>query len=119
MLSKGLAYERVAQKYLQNQGLTSITNNYRTKFGEIDLVMRDQGTLVFVEVKYRATRAYGNAIETVTWSKQNKLIKTANFYLAQKKLWNTPCRFDVVSISKDARDLQDEIHWVKAAFDAS
>ncbi|KZY95767.1 hypothetical protein A3743_23200 [Oleiphilus sp. HI0072] len=119
MLSKGLAYEQIAEKYLRNLGLKSITNNCRSKVSEIDLIMGEKNNLVFIEVRYRARNNYGIAAETVTPHKQKKIIKTASIFLSHKKLWNMPCRFDVISISQKENSLSEQIHWHKAAFDAS
>ncbi len=119
MLSKGHAYERIAQEYLHKQGLQSLACNYRSKFGEIDLVMRDNNTLVFIEVRFRSLSSYGQAAETVTRKKQKKIVKTASLFLSQRKLWDKPCRFDVVSIDKLSAEAGNQIHWYKAAFDAA
>lgn len=119
MLSKGYAYERLAMDYLKSKGLVSITNNFRCRFGEIDLIMKDKNTLVFVEVKFRTQTNFGDASETITTTKQSKLIKTANLYLSQKKLWNQPCRFDVVSVTKKPFNEKEEINWIQAAFYAA
>lgn len=119
MLSKGYAYEKIAQQYLLKQGLQSLACNYRTKLGEIDLIMRDNNTLVFIEVRFRSNSTYGGAAETVTRSKQQKIVKTASIFLSQKKLWNKPCRFDVISIDKSSNKAGKQIYWHKAAFDAS
>jgi putative endonuclease len=119
MLSKGLAYEKIALNYLSDQGLVHVDSNYRSKFGEIDLIMRDRDTLVFVEVRFRSASQYGNAASTITTSKQKKISKTANLFLTQRKLWNHPCRFDVISIDRSAPNRQESINWIPAAFDAS
>jgi putative endonuclease len=117
MLSKGLAYEKLALQYLKRAGLKPIDINYRSRYGEIDLIMQDHEALVFVEVKFRKTESHGAASETITKSKQNKIIKTAALYLSQKNLWHLNSRFDVVAISP-ALTLFDNhrIQWYKAAF---
>ena len=116
MLSKGLAYEDLAHTYLLNQGLKPITQNFHSKYGEIDLVMRDKNTLVFIEVRFRKHSRFGSPAETITRNKQKKIIKTARHFLNQRKLWNCSCRFDVVSISLTANNKQPELDWLRAAF---
>ncbi|TPW16174.1 MAG: hypothetical protein FD130_1070 [Halothiobacillaceae bacterium] len=88
--------ESVARYFLEQQGLTLVSANYRTKVGEIDLIMREGAHLVFVEVRYRRSSAYGGAIATITASKQRKLTATAQYYL-QTHYQNRPppCRFDI------------------------
>ena len=63
--SKGLQYEELARDYLLNQGLTLHLQNYHCRFGEIDLIMLDKETLVFIEVRFRQNEDYGSSIETV------------------------------------------------------
>lgn len=116
MRDKGLYFEQLAKHYLQQQQLTCIAQNVHSKFGEIDLIMLEQTTYVFVEVKYRKQTHFGHAAEMVSYQKQQKIRKTAAFYLQQQALnaYNTPCRFDIVSIEGDANN--PEIHWLKNAF---
>jgi len=117
MLSKGLAYEKIARKYLEQAGLTPIEDNFRSRFGEIDLIMFDRNTLVFVEVKYRKCASHGSASESVTRSKQKKIIKCAEIYLGRKNLWHLDSRFDVVAITSPSGFLsKHQIQWHKAAF---
>ena len=108
----GSEAENLAEHYLQKQHLVLVERNYRCRYGEIDLIMRDQTMLVFIEVKMRTRSSFGGAIHSITQSKQHKLILTANHYLAGlKKI--PPCRFDVVLITGQ---LQYEISWIKNAF---
>jgi putative endonuclease len=106
----GSAAENQACAYLKQQGLDLITRNFRCKVGEIDLIMQDKNELVFIEVRCRNNSFFGNGFDSITDAKQNKLIKTANFYLQQKKLTETACRFDAVAISAN------NIEWIKNAF---
>lgn len=110
----GQAAEQQAANYLSRHGLQLIQRNYQCRMGEIDLIMRDKNCLVFVEVRYRHQDSHGHGVETVTFMKQKKLIRTASFYLQQKNLWEkVPCRFDVVAIANaENRD----ILWIKDAF---
>ena len=113
-LSQGQAAEEKALDYLQRKGLHLLNRNYRCKNGEIDLIMQQNDTLVFVEVRYRQSSLFGSAAESVTSSKQRKLLLTANHYL-QKNRMDSPCRFDVVGIG--GKKLT-EIEWIQNAFQA-
>ncbi len=109
----GFAAEDNARNYLGAHGLTWVESNYRCRLGEIDLIMRDKGYLVFIEVRSRASSAYGGAVQSITHSKRQKLLKTATFYLQTKKLYDKqPSRFDVVSLD----GVPPQITWIKNAF---
>lgn len=113
MNNQGQAAEDFAAEYLKAKGLKLIANNYRSRFGEIDLIMRDGESLVFIEVRFRKNKAFGGAEESITASKQHKIIMTAAYFLQQQG--NQACRFDVVLMDKlDAQ----HIHWIKNAFEA-
>ena len=111
--SKGVVAEKKALAYLQNQGLILLHQNYYCRFGEIDLIMSDQDTLIFIEVRYRKNGDYGGALASINRTKQRKIIKTASHYLAQ--LTSEPyCRFDAIALDEsDAAPL-----WVQDAFQA-
>lgn len=100
---------------LRQQGLTLVTQNHYVKGGELDLVMRDGDILVFIEVKHRTTTRYGHPLETVTYQKQQRLVRAARLYIARGGL-SSPCRFDILAITGKPPNL--EFDWVKAAFDA-
>lgn len=109
---KGQQAEVAACAYLQQQGLKLVAKNYRSKAGEIDLIMRDERYLIFVEVRYREQHHYGSGVESITADKCKKLLKTAEYYLLQHRLVDkVPCRFDVIAISRQA-----QITWIKDAF---
>jgi putative endonuclease len=112
----GDAAEDRALAHLAAAGLKLVARNYRTPGrggGEIDLVMRDgTGTLVFVEVRKRASRAFGGAAASVSRLKQRRIIFAARHYLMRLRE-QPPCRFDVVSVEAGA------IEWLRGAFDAS
>lgn len=114
----GDAAEARALDHLQAQGLKLVQRNYRVAGGphargaEVDLILRDRdGTLVFVEVRARASAGHGGALASVGALKQQRIVRAARHYLLR---WPVlpPCRFDVVAIEGE------HIHWVKAAFDA-
>jgi putative endonuclease len=96
--AQGREAEDWALDYLQKQGLSLLTRNYRCRYGEIDLVMRHGQTLAFVEVKYRGNDDFGGAAGAVTRGKQAKLLKTALTYLQQEKPLLQNMRFDVVAM---------------------
>lgn len=105
-------YEERACEYLKEKGLEILERNFRIRQGEIDIVARDKGTLVFVEVKYRKSSLAGLPEEAVTYKKQRQISRVTLFYLSFHKLpLSTPCRFDVVAFHKD------EISWIPNAFD--
>lgn len=90
--------ENIAVGELERRGYEILARRYRTRHGEIDIVAADGGTIVFVEVKARATDEFGTAAEAVTASKQRRLASMATDYLARNRLFDRPCRFDVVAI---------------------
>lgn len=108
--------ELFAQSYLEGKGLTHIASNFHSKSGEIDLIFKEQNTLVFVEVKYRKSPAYGGPLSAVSQSKQQKLRSTAAFYMQQCGINenNTACRFDVIGLIGSMK--QPEVTWLKNAF---
>ena len=103
--------EQRAQEYLTEQGLTLVARNFRCRQGEVDLIMQDSDTLVFVEVRFRKSHHYGTALDTVTQAKQLKVRKAAQMFLHQQKIGEAlPMRFDVIGMT------EDDIQWVKGAF---
>ena len=106
--ARGAAIEQMAAQWLGQQGLTLVTQNHYVKGGELDLVMRDGAILVFVEVKHRTTTRHGHPLETVTYQKQQRLIRAARLYLARGGL-SSPCRFDILAIIGKPPNL--EFHW--------
>ncbi len=114
--SSGNIWEQFAERHLSEQGLKPFTQNFHSRHGEIDLIMKDNDMIVFIEVKYRKNNLFGGAIAAVTAEKQQKLAKTAKFFLHQQGLneYNTTCRFDVIAIEGDAN--HPDISWLKNAF---
>jgi len=108
--------EQLALQYLGRQGLTLVSQNFRTRLGEIDLIMQNGNCLVFVEVRYRASNRFSRASLTVDIHKQRKLIRTAAVFLAKRERFaNSVCRFDVVAIDADEQG-EKTIEWIKDAF---
>ena len=112
---RGAAAEDRALAHLQAAGLRLLERNYRTPGrggGEIDLIVRDRdGTLVFVEVRSRASRAFGGAGASITSAKRRRIIFAARYYLMRLGT-PPPCRFDAVLVEGD------NVQWLRAAFDA-
>ncbi len=104
----GAAGEARALVHLQRHGLVLVEQNFSCKVGEIDLIMRERQTIVFVEVRTRADARHGNAADSVTPAKQRRLLLTAQRYLQRYRL-PPACRFDVVAIDGDA------LTWLKDA----
>ncbi|MFV0449418.1 MAG: YraN family protein [Vibrio sp.] len=116
--SKGQHFEQMAADYLCRHGLIVIEKNFLARGGELDLIMKQRDTLVFVEVKYRNSQAYGHAAECVTRQKQQRLIKTANWWMLKRGLNadTTDFRFDVIAIHGDTVHSDSKhIEWIKNA----
>lgn len=112
---RGAAMEAEAERWLNTHGLHSVAKNFSCKAGEIDLIMRDGGQLVFVEVRFRHSDRYGTAAESVTRAKQQKLIRAAQLFIQTHSQWrNSACRFDVLAGSTVAEKL--EWQWLRDAF---
>ena len=113
-MSIGVKAEQWAVRYLQQQGLKLIAQNYRSRFGEIDLIMQDGTSLVFIEVRLRRNADFGGAAASIDTHKQQRLIRTAHQYLAGLAR-TPPCRFDALLLD----DMKGEnVQWLKNAFDA-
>ena len=116
-LDAGIAAEAAAERLLRRHGLTVVARNVRYRDGELDLVMRDGDTLVFVEVRYRADDGYGGAAASITHAKRRRLVRAASRLLAaQPLLAALPARFDVVAASGDIG--QPQLDWLRDAFRA-
>ncbi|AWF31447.1 YraN family protein [Enterobacter hormaechei] len=108
----GDAWELKARRWLEGKGLRFVAANVRGRGGEIDLIMKDGQTIVFVEVRYRQSSRFGGAAASVTLAKQQKLLQTAHLWLARHNgsFDTVDCRFDVVAFTGNATD------WLKNAF---
>ncbi|MFI8717212.1 YraN family protein [Stenotrophomonas sp. NPDC077464] len=110
---RGAAVETAALQHLRNAGLRPIARNVRYRGGELDLVMRDGGTTVFVEVRYRADARYGGGAASVDLRKRRKLVLAARlFLLSHPDLAQGACRFDVVEASGEP----PRLNWLRDAF---
>lgn len=110
----GANYETLARRYLERAGLVFIAANATCRGGELDIVMRDKQTWVFVEVRYRRNASFGGAAASVTYPKQQRLLRAAAFWLAQHNASfdTSSCRFDVLAITGN------QIEWLPDAFNA-
>lgn len=94
----GQAAEQQALNFLKAQGCQLLERNWHCPFGEIDLIMRQNKTLLFIEVKYRKNQHYGGAIYSISPTKLNKLQKSIEYYLQQNHYQHLPCRLDAILI---------------------
>lgn len=108
----GAQAEQLAAQFLQRQGLKLVQQNYRCRYGEIDLILQEAKTLVFVEVRLRKRSDFGGAAASIDAAKQGRLIRTAQHYLTTLP-HTPPCRFDALLLrTADGSDIE----WIKDAF---
>ena len=113
-MSPGSRAEQWSEQYLQRQGLELVARNFRSRFGEIDLIMLDKTSLVFVEVRLRSSADFGGAAASIDARKQQRIIRTAQQYLGGLT-HPPPCRFDAI-LMDDAQG--KNLQWLKNAFEA-
>jgi putative endonuclease len=114
--ASGADFEERALGHLHREGLRLLARNFNTRFGELDLIMRDRDTLVFVEVRYRRHGAFGGSAASVGTAKRERLMKAAQLFLqAHPELAALPCRFDVLAFDGE-RDAP-QCDWQRGAFD--
>ncbi|MDF2488122.1 MAG: hypothetical protein K0S77_744 [Pseudomonas sp.] len=115
--SAGKAAEHQALDYLRGQGLQLLAQNWRCKGGELDLVMLDSDTVVFVEVRYRLHADFGGALGSIDGRKQKRLVLAATLFLQKEPRWaGYPCRFDVVAL-QGSHHAGQPLQWLKNAFE--
>ncbi len=112
-LAFGVEGEEAAAAYLESQGLKVEDRHYHTRWGEIDLICRDNDTWVFVEVKARARASQPSAAEAITREKQKKIVGAALSYMKKRRLKNQNMRFDVVLLEGNG------VEWLRSAFEPS
>lgn len=111
--SVGARFEKLADKYLTEQGYVILDHNFQCRTGEIDIIAKESGYLVFIEVKFRSSTVKGLPQEAIDMRKIIKISRTALYYMLKKHISDdTPCRFDVVHI------LDKDISIIKNAFEA-
>jgi putative endonuclease len=109
--NNGALAEQLAADFLSAQGLEIVDRNYRCRMGEVDLILRDRGVLVFAEVRLRRRADFGGAAGSITAAKQSRIVAAARHYLAGKP--ERACRFDAVLLDRLA---PDAIEWIQDAF---
>ncbi|UTW06798.1 YraN family protein [Pseudomonas benzenivorans] len=115
--NSGQAAEALARQHLERQGLRLLAQNWRCRRGELDLVMLDADTVVFVEVRYRRHAAWGGAVASVDARKRDRLTTAAMLFLQQESHWaKHPCRFDVIAINAQG-SAAPRLDWIQNAFD--
>lgn len=112
--ARGVEAESQAAHFLEAQGLAIVARNYRTRFGEIDLIARDGATLVFVEVRARRSAAYGGAMASIDVAKQRRIVSAARHYLGRTGA-EPACRFDVLAWEGGSANPA----WIRGAFEAT
>ncbi len=113
--AKGGYFEKLACRYLTDNGCTILCVNYKVRCGEIDVIARDGKYTCFIEVKYRKDSLYGGPEAAVNISKQRQICKVSKFFLYSRKIpFDTPIRYDVLAIS--GQDMEYRFHWIKNAF---
>jgi len=117
-LAPGAVAEQVARDFLSARGLTIVASNFRCKRGEIDIIANHAGTLVFAEVRLRSHRQFGDGADSIDSRKQQRLVRAAEYYLAEK--WRgepPPCRFDALSLSPAPDKIPPyHVEWIQDAF---
>jgi putative endonuclease len=113
-VKRGIEGEAMAAAFLERKGLQILARNYRCRLGEIDLVAREGGTTVFVEVRRRGSSAFGGAAASITAAKRQRLIKAARHYISRQRAL-PQCRFDALLIEGEP----PRIEWLRDAFGES
>ena len=117
-LKIGAAVEQYAKDYLTAAGLSFIASNWSCRFGEIDLIMLEHDTLVFIEVRYRKSNSFGGALDSIDQHKRDKLLTTAEYFLNENPHWlEHSCRFDVITAQK-AGAQKITLDWIQDAFES-
>lgn len=111
---RGEEAEELAARFLERHGLAIVHRNYRTRFGEVDLVAREGPVLVFVEVRARTWSAFGGAAGSVDARKQRRIVAAARHYLGRLRA-EPPCRFDVLTL----QGARGEPAWIRGAFEVA
>ena len=108
--------ERLAEAFLKRQRLKTVARHFGTPVGELDLVMRDGETVVFVEVKTRRDRKYADPQDAVGRAKQRRMTRAALWFIDQKRWQDRPCRFDIVAVTLSTTGAPEIEHFPEAFF---
>jgi len=114
---KGSFGESIAVKYLKSKNYTILNTNFYTPYGEIDIVAKDCDFIVFIEVKLRRTKSYGDVLDQITFQKKERIIKSAHYFLAQENQSIVDCRFDFIAIFQESDTYK--ITHIENAFEIS
>jgi len=106
--------EALAKKHLKKKGYKHLKSNYTATVGEIDLIMQDNETVVFIEVKTRRSETFASAISAINYGKQKRISKTAKLFIQKNALENRPCRFDAVIVLIPENDKVEITHYTNA-----
>jgi len=118
-MSIGDEFETTAATMVCQQGLHILTRNFSAKTGEIDIIARDGGYLVFLEVRARSNPHFLSAAASVDRRKQLRIVRTAQVFLQRNKQWaHLPCRFDVIAFEPRQSNLKVPVQWIRSAFTA-
>ena len=119
MLAEGFGFEERAAQWVEAQGWQILQRNYRCKLGEIDIIAKDKGQLVFIEVRARSNSRFASAAASVDYRKQQRLLRTAALYLRTAgRRQNLSCRFDVIAFEPRQSGQDAEPRWIRSAFTA-
>ena len=111
---RGMLAEEQALQYLLQRGLVMVERNFRCRYGEIDLIMRDNNTIIFVEVRSRKSDAFLDPMESIDYAKRNKLIRASELFMQKLTMANEyDWRFDVITLNGAPPDVR--VNWLKAA----
>jgi len=114
-ISLGKKGENIAEAFLIKNRYKILERNLRTPFGEIDIIALDKDTLVFVEVKTRTSESFGPPHQSITYFKQQSIIRNAHYYLKRKKLYDMNIRLDIISINLNDKDRVTKLNHIKSA----
>lgn len=114
-LQQGQRGENIAADFLERRGFTIVARNFRCRSGELDLVARQNDLLLVIEVKARNGRSHGRGAESVTWQKQQKIVRATQYYLATRGNGREHVRFDVLEVDLAAPE-RDPL-WYQSAFE--
>jgi putative endonuclease len=113
-VQQGTTAETIVLEFLKKQGLSELTRNFRTRAGEIDLIMLDKSIIVFVEVRSRKSNRFMDAVETIDNRKVQKILRTSRLYLQRHPDSFDSCRFDIVTLTGNISS--PRLDWIKNAF---
>jgi len=109
--------EDIAERYLKGHGYKILEKNYRSPSGEIDIIALDKGTIAFIEVKTRRSDEFGPPELSVNYIKRQRIIRSASHFLSKRRIKDTPCRFDIVSITESPDKRERKVSLIKDAFE--